>query len=490
MRSFITKQHLLLFFVIGIIITGCNNNSPKKDVVISVNDRDVYWDDLWHSFHLEPKWSNGLTQMEAFNNQVEYLIDQKCFAIAAENEGLREMPQIAKAEKFSLHKNMIKALYNKVVTQKVVVDEEALRNAYHLSKRKVRYQYFLTTAKANAQYYQKAFHQQNFDDILLLHEQDEKGTTDFMGFGDMDQRVERVALTLPLNEVSEPISVGTQWVVLKVIDGKVDKFLSENDFAAQKPKLRKIIAARKARSISNRFIFELLKDEDIHIDGKMFKELGDYFAEVVRDKQSSQPFPVYLNDAELNDVTRMSLPLKNEVLVKYGDNTMSVGEFLEYLNLMPTGFRPQVNHRSALKQAIAKTVRDQYLINLAYEQKLDRDPEVLHQTQLEVDNQLARAWLKLHQEQLTCTDEEISAFKSHENFSIINQRFNNQLTDEEIRNILLDKKFILKKMMLADSLRQIYRIHQNKVLIAKKIDKPNELIKHKPVGLYYREKFW
>jgi hypothetical protein len=490
MRKHVTIRLLLLLLGIGLAISGCNNQSPNKDVVITVNNRDVYWDDLWHSFHLEPKWSNGLTQMEAFNNQVKYLIDQKCFAIAAENEGFRELPQIAKAEKFALHKNMIKALYNKVVTQKVEVDEETLREAYHLSKRKVKYQYFLTTDQKNAQFYQKAFQQQNFEEILPLNDRDEKGTTDWMGFGDMDQRVEKVALTLPLNGVSEPIAVGNQWVVLKVIDGQVDKFLSENDFAAQKPKLRKTISARQARSISNRFIYELLKDEDIHIDGEMFKALSDYFAAVVRDKESSQPFPVYLNDAELNEVKRQAEPMKDQLLVKFGDNTMSVGEFLDYLNLMPTGFRPQVNHRTALKQAIAKTVRDQYLIKLAYRQKLDRDPEVLHQTQMEVDEQLARAWLKSHQDQLTCSDEEIAAFKAHENFSIVNQRFNNRLTDEDIRNILLDKKFMLKKMMLADSLRQIYRIHQNKALLAKNIEKPDEIIKHKPVGLAYREKFW
>ena len=490
MRIDITTRLLLLFAIIGAAISGCNNQSSDKEIVISVNNRDVYWDDLWHSFHLEPKWSNGLTQMEAFNNQVEYLIDQKCFAIAAENDGFRELPQIAKAEKFALHKNMIKALYNKVVTQKVDVDEETLREAYHLSKRKVKYQYFLTTIQENAQFYHKAIQQQNFEEILPLSDRDEKGTTDWMGFGDMDQRVEKVALTLPLNGVSEPIAMGTQWVVLKIIDGQTDKFLSENDFAAQKPKLRKTISARKARSISNRFIFELLKDEDIHIDGKMFKTLSDYFADVVRDKESSQPFPVYLNDAELNDVKRRSEPLKDQLLVRYGDKTMSVGEFLDYLNLMPTGFRPQVNHRSALKQAIAKTVRDQYLIELAYSQKLDRDPDVLHQTQMEVDEQLARAWLKSHQAQLTCSDDEVAAFKVHENFSMVNQRFNNRITDEDIRNILLDKKFMLKKMMLADSLRQIYRIQQNQSLLVKNIKKPDEIIKHKPVGLAYREKFW
>lgn len=471
-------------------LAGCNRSQNSEPVIATAGNREIDWDLVVRSYHLEPKWDRGLTEREAYMNQVSFLIDQKLYAQAAEVAGLHEIPAIEKYITFIREKEMIKELYRQNVEEQVEISEEQFRQAYVYFKKKVEFQYIFSEDKQRAEHYLQQLQNQPFEEIALLNPvEDEKGVTPEFGFGDMAEVVENVVFNLAYNETGGPIAVDGRWMVVKVTGGKVDKFMAENDYAATKPKLRKIIFNRKAREISDQYIYELLKDEDIDINPDAFFPLAAQFEAIVEDKETKDPFPVYLNDSELK-VARSNVEADwDKPLVTFGDQTMTVYTFLETLFNMPTGLRPQVNFKPQLKKAIAVVVRNAYLVDRAYAQNLDKNQRVLYESQWQIDAVLARTWLKSYRDELQCSEAEVEAMKKHENFEELNRRFNNNLTDEQVRNLLLDKKFALLKMQLADSLRSVYTVELDSTEFISNITHPEKLIDHRPVAFSYREKF-
>ena len=476
------------------LLTGlfsCSEDPSQLQNIATAGQRKIDWQMVWQSFHLEPKWQRGLTNREAYFNQLNYLIDQKLFAQEAIAAGVDQIPSVKNALEFIQEKEIIKALYRRHVEGEIKITDDEFLNAYHRSKKKVKCQFIITNNQDRALAYSEKMRSVPFEQIRIFDSQTEqKGLTPLFGFGDMTKELEDFAFEMLPGEVSRPIRVGKVYVVLKVVDGQNDVLQTENDFNANKSKIQKVIFSRRARDVSDQYVYHLLKNEDIQINPKAFFPLAEQFSKIVQDKQTDTPLPVYLTNDEIQSTTISMKNLLDLELVHFGDQALTIKQFLEKLLNMPAGLRPQVNMKPMLKKAIAVVVRNEYLAEQAYREGIDRLSRVKHEIETFSDALLAHEWLRLIRDQISCSAEEIEAFKQKENFAEVNNRFGNKLTDSTIRNLISDYKFTQRKMMLADSLRQIYRTNVDTLRFEQMIAEPNVAIDYQPVGFAFREKFF
>lgn len=483
---------LAIFALLFLLNLGCSKpQEPREEIIATVGDRSIDWRLLRRSYHLEPKWGRGLTEKEAYQNQLDFLIEQKLFAREAIAKGMDKDRSIAGLLTAIKEKEMIKELYRQEVASGVKISEEDYRTAYRRSKKRVKFEFVYTPQPERASIYQGQLKTAPVENIQLISPLEEhKGVSPMFSYGDMVSELEEAVFDMQPGEVSDPIKIDNGYMVVKLIDGEVDKFMSEMDFAESKSKIQKVIFERRARKISDEYIYKMLRDQEIKINPPVFRTLAEQFSEIVENKTSDQPFPIYISNSELQTTQTNLKDIADEVLVTFKGGQFTVEEFLRKLWDTPSAMRPQVNMAPQLKKAIAVTVRNHYLAREAYRQGLDKSPEVRYEAEAQSDEVLARSYIKKLRDNLTVTAAEVEEFKLKENFETVNKRFNGKLDDAAVRGLILDYKLTRQRIIAADSLRAVYPVRIDAALFEARIPEPDRIIREKPAGFAYRERFY
>jgi len=478
------------FIIFILLLINCSNeNQVKQKVIVTVGDRVIDWKLVKRSFHLDPKWGRGLTIQEAYQNQLDYLIDQKLLAQEAISRGLSD--ELLKSRlKYIKEKEMIKELYRREVSSKVEITNQEYQQAYERLKILVQFEFIFTPNLNNVHRYLQKLKSQSIDEINLISPSlEQKGISPMFGFGDMAPEIEDVIFDMELGEVKGPIKIENRYMVIKLIDGIREKFLSESDFAENKNRIRKVLFDRKARKISDEYIYNILKNDEIFINPETFFPLSEHFSLYVSNKNSDDPFPIYLDNKEIKTAQASLKEISDKLLAKYKGGEFTVGEFLRRLFSMPRGMRPQVNMAPQLKKAIAISIRNDYLTRQAYKQGLDKSPVVKYETESQSDEILSRWMLKEMKKKVNVTEAEINDFKQKENFSNVNNQLSGKLTDSVIEDIIRDYKFSIYRKNFSDSLLSVYPVKVDTLLLSENIPDPEKIIKYKPISFSYVEKF-
>ncbi len=481
---------LLFLFSISLGLLSCSRQEFSQEVIARVGKRTIDWRLIQRSYQLNPKWGKGLTNKEAYFNQLDFLISQKLYAQAAEEAGLDREEDVRGYLTFLEEKELIKELYRREVAAKVNISEEEYQRAYRNSKRQVTFHYLITPDSARAFAYYRTLHRVPFQKLKLgVPRKDRKGTTGLLRFGEMDPAIEAFVFDLKPGELAPPVKTRKGWMVIQLVNGVVDKFMSELDFAEQKSKIRKVLFDRKASVIANRYIKDLMRDKDLRLNPPVFFALSRAFSEIVQNKYSEQPIPVFVSNQEVRQTGHRLKDLRDSVLITYRDGQMTVEDFLRYLSNLPNGLRPRVKMQRELKDAIGVAVRNHYLAERARRRGLAKSPRMRYEIAAQRDAFLARYWLKRQRDHLNVSPAEIAQFRRKKKFREIEQRSGRRWSDSEVADLILDYKFALRKVFLADSLRKWYPVQVDSELFLQKIPHPNRLIQNDPIRFVVRELF-
>jgi hypothetical protein len=476
--------------LLAFIFSCATETGDKNELIAGVGDRTIDWKLLKRSYHLDPKWGKGLTNIESYVNQLNFLIDQKLYAQAALASGMENEENDKKYLTFLKEKEMIKELYRKEVESQIEITDGEYRSAYKKLKTKIKLAYISTPDRDSAEKYLVMINVIAIDDLALLNpDTDKKGYTPLFSFGEMAEEIDNVAFDLQLNETAGPLKVENRFMVIKLVDGSREKIFSEAEFAESKSKIRQIIFDRKAAKLSNQYIFQLLKDENVKLNPDVFPVLVEHFNAIVQREVGADPLPVNLSDYDLRQVQTKIEDIKSEVLVTFNDGQMTVEEFISRLLVMPAGIRPMVKMSQNLKLAIGIIVRDIYLAEKSYAQGIDKLKDVEYEIEWQGDQYLSRKWLSNLRSQISLSPDEIQSFLKSESYLKIKQKSTKDLSSQEVEDLLVDFKFIEAKMQAADSLRGIYTVEVDSILLFSKIKSPDEIIKENPIKLIYRENY-
>ena len=477
------KNIIQSIIIVGLIafslLFNCDKDiSDDMDIVATIGTRRIDWKHLQTSFELTPKWGKGLTYKQAYQNQLDFLIDEKLFAQAAIDAGLHNTPKIAQYLDFIQKKEMIKELYRQQVSSKVFISEAEYKAAYLKMKKKDQFNYIFSHSQENAHIYQKLMETNPFDEINLIDQKnDGKGRSPLFGFGDMQQELEDVVFDLEKGDVSHPIELENGYMVVQIMDGSTEKFISEREFAEMRSKIEKVIYQRKARKAANVFIKELMLDKDLTLNPSIFYALSDQLSFIIQDKVTDTPLPIFVSDQEINTARRSVSDILDEVLVTHRDGEMTVRDFLDELMKMPVDLRPNVKMAIQLKNAIGVIIRNEYLSKQAKDLGLNNHPDVIHETTIQADEILSKAWLREY------TDHQ----QKIKNVNVINHEFpQSQSNSGEVSALL---NFQELRLYASDSLRKIYPVTVDTTLYHSLIIHPKDTIRFDPANIVVRELF-
>lgn len=482
----------IIFFIFFFISFQCEKNSIVKDSIIAhAGQRTIDWKLVHRNFELNPQWKKGVTQKQAYLKQLDYLINEKLFAQAAISDGLLRDSLLAGYLKFIQEKELVKELYRREVASRVEISEQEYQDAYQKLKRQVKFTYVYTPSFSQAEQYAQELKTKTIEEIQLSEPtKDMKGTTPFIAYGELRPEVEEKVFTLAPGEISAPLAIDNGYMVVKVIDGRVDLFMSELDFAERKNKIQKVIFERKAEKVSNAYVKELMADKDLQLNPPVFFALSQEFSRIIKNKFSAEPIPIYVNDSELQEARDNLSSLLPQTLITFRGGQMTVAEFLRELSYMPPDFRPNLKMAPQLKDAIGVIVRNKYLANEARKKKLDKADNVKWEIQVQSDEILARYWVQKKSQHIIVTADEIESFKHSADFLEFQKNSSEEIDDQLIYNFLYLQKLSHYKGLWADSLKTKYTVKIDTSRLVQNLKNPEMIIKENPVPMIVRELYY
>jgi hypothetical protein len=469
------------------IAPGCGRQNTAHDALATAGNRIIDAEQLERSFQFNPVWKKGMTNLEAHRAQLESLIDSKLFALEAERRGFDADSSMKGYLDFLRQKEMIKELYRREITAKVVVSDEEYRRAYVWMKRRVSFDYVFTRDSARAVRYTNALEQRRAAEIEMQDPRDDlRGSRMDVSYGGVSEELEVPVFSTPLHHAAGPVRIRDGYMSLRVVDGNVDLFRSEQDFAEKKTRIRSILAERKSDSLAMLYISRLMSDKGLALKPEVFWPLAELCAKRVP-ARPADPFTVAAIRVSSDDVRllgRDAALLGNSVLATHRDGALTVRDFLYALGTMPGSLRPGVRTPQELKDAVAIIVRNHYLARRAKELWLDQSPRVQSDFAGQRDDALAAFWYQEERRAVTLTQDEIGEFAKHPHPP--EERVLYRVSTEDLARQQKWEKLLQDRVR---ALRSQYAVRVDSVRLASAIARPEEILHDVPMQMFTREVF-
>jgi hypothetical protein len=462
---------------------GCSRTPDDLRVVAAVGDREIDVRHLKRSYELSPQWRKGMTREEAHLRQLDYMVVNAMYAQEARRTGLDRDSNLAAHIAFLRDKELIKALYERDIRGAVKISDAEYADGYRWLKRAVTFGFIYSPDSARAVRYGRLLQTDSLPAVTMLDPvADVKGIRRDVKYGELAAELERALFDGRPGDVAGPVAIREGYMVVKLLGGQVDKFMSEMDLATQKNKITTVIGNRKADSLSREYISRLMRDKSLALNATTFWALAPVLARQVRPVQAD-PFrlaPVNVTDGDLARAEGDLGTLAGEILATYRDGALTAGGFLAAVGAMSPGLRPPLQSPQNLKDAVAIVVRNRYLAEAAREKGLDRDPDVQRDVEEQVDEALARAWLLRERGSVPVTAADVEAYRQAGG-----KAPDAQFETDEIKQ----QKFGAAIPEMLDRLRRQYSPEIDTTALLTMIPQPKERIGSDPTPFVVRELF-
>jgi hypothetical protein len=250
--------------------------------------------------------------------------------------------------------------------------------------------------------------------------------------------------------------------------------------------MQKAIATRKMDSLASLFVYNLMHDKDLKLNGPVFWGVAEYFQRRVTESHVD-PMKinnVYVTGDELQLLGGDLQSMGDAVVATHKDGTLTVRQLVEALSVMPGSLRPRVRTPQNLKDAIGGIVRNQYLLKEAEKQGLANDLDVMREYSLQRDETLASAYYGRRRGEVRVSPPEVEEFKKHSPVSEEQVFFKFNMA-----SLARDAKVDSVLRVELPGLKSKYGITVDTTRIRSLCPSPDGILEDQPIRVYIREIF-
>lgn len=215
-----------------------------------------------------------------------------------------------------------------------------------------------------------------------------------MGWLDVDPAFLAAVEKLPLKELSMPIPHDGQWFLIQVEDIR-RKAYTEYEIGIGFDKARHKLKELQMPARASVFVSGLMNDREIHVTGTVFRRMRDHIKTLFEENRPQGNLLTFVQ----TDAHPATLPLREmlgDTLVHSQDGGWTVADFFErwaYTRYAPfTGTDAELD--GTMNDAVALTLRDEAMMDLARKKNYVLSPEHEHEVELWRSKWVYREWVK------------------------------------------------------------------------------------------------
>ncbi|MEZ4699438.1 MAG: peptidylprolyl isomerase [Rhodothermales bacterium] len=361
---------------------SCRPAAPDEPVLARVGDTVITAEE----FRLNYEFGYGHLRRgdDPRRAYLDYMLLETAMARKARALQLDTLPAIQHAMRTLREELLVEEVFNARVLDAIEVTEDEIRE--EINKAAVRFQFrFIPAAgEQDARDLYAAVQARGFDAALAerraeLPELDafaDRLTSPLMDAESTDPELLALIQQLPLNTPSEPLQYQGNWYVMEVINVTRTR-LSDVDYAQKSPSYRKIIYNRKAMQQGSAFVAETMEPLGVTTKRAGFEILNEALLAWYQAATPERNLLYYLDEEGLDTPYAQQLRAHfDEPLVTYRDAAWTIRDFLAHFTPGRYIIRPDDprQFKARLADIVALVVRDEVLLGIARDERLDRSP--------------------------------------------------------------------------------------------------------------------
>lgn len=375
-----------LLICLALLTGACSEkaaNLETDEVVAMVGDQPIGHNEFLLDFALNPGFRNNSTVKEARLSHLEQMRREIIMQMAASSEGLDTTAIILDRLDYIKRKEMLKALYQKEILDKLPISDAEAWEEYKRSNIDVKLRHLFAEDLQTAMALQKDLQSgESFESLAPKVFQDSVlsangGQLGFVAISDLDPLLADSVYTLRVGIPSAPLKSSHGYHIMQVDDIRQSVFLSREFFEANQSNYVNALRRRRAEAKSREFLAETLHGKSVTIKQAILNQLLEVSQGQIRVRRSETPMPTpSVSDSELGRIVANADNLLDEPLIIFERQSWTVADFLRRLKEMPPLQRPVINRREALIRNLIDMARDEFLLQDARQQGLADAPAV------------------------------------------------------------------------------------------------------------------
>ncbi len=361
----IKSRFLLLFFIL-VFIFACSKekSANNRDILVArVGKEGISRKDLDISFIMEPQYTVRTPLRQARRSQLDFLISEKYAYLAAKEINLEQDPDLQKKTAYIRKNEILKAYLQQKFLDKIVVSDADLQEGLRRAGKQIFVQNIFCAELTEAQKIKQEIALAKDTNQIFRERGVELG---WISFGSVDQTIEDSIYCLKAGEISNLVKSTYGYHILKIDSVRMNYDFQIINPALQIQQITDIIHKRKAHDEIQGYLSKVAENKQIQVANRSLELLTNTINTIA---PAGNPDPLILvpplQNKDLLDIHLKLSDMLAEPLLKFGDEQMTIGDFLERLKEMPPYHRPYLQGRNRIVQAMIDLVRNDLILRQA-----------------------------------------------------------------------------------------------------------------------------
>ncbi|MCB0301783.1 MAG: peptidylprolyl isomerase, partial [Calditrichaeota bacterium] len=305
------KIKMIMFLAILLLWTGCEKKELPQNVVSTVGDKPISYDEFLFSYLTMPKHPSNITEREARLQQMDYLNDRMHLFLSAEADGLGESPDIMEKIDYIRNRETLKYLYRKEIWEQLPVTDDEAWAEYKRENIEVKVRHLFAESREQAQqFYDRLQNGESFESLAGEAFQDSVlaangGDLGWLTVTSLDPLLVDSVYNARLGMPTQPLQSSFGWHVMKVEDIKQNVFLSRDYFEKNKETYVNSLRSRRATRQSQAYVKQALTGKTVTIKGEVLTKLLQVNQTHLRMQRRESPLPApSVDDLQLLKIAR------------------------------------------------------------------------------------------------------------------------------------------------------------------------------------------
>jgi parvulin-like peptidyl-prolyl isomerase len=366
------RKTVLVAFLIFVALAACSRNSGEDNIVARVGQQKITMDDFRKSFALNPRYAVRTPMREARQSQLDFLINQKNYYQAAKKVHLDNEPEIRNRLHYIRNHETIRAYLQKNFLNRIEISPQEIQQALQNLNKTVRVKHLFVEDLQQAVLMEERLKKgEKFNDLArdIYSNTDLKnngGDLGYVRFGDMDPTLEQWAFSAKPGEISPPLQSAYGYHIMKVTDIRPAEQVAELGTTMKLQLVTDILKNRKADHLIREHLNELSGNRKVQINNKVLDRLVESTRQVMGGRYDKPDiFKPAIHTGDLNLIESNLERISTQTLLIFGQEQMTVEDFLERIKQMPPLHRPYLKTRNRMAQTIIDLVRDDLFLEKA-----------------------------------------------------------------------------------------------------------------------------
>ena len=400
---------LLLLFIL--VVNSCDKTPAETDQIIAtVDGENIFLTDFKLFYELDPNFGIDSSGLPALRDELYFFIHQKLALRKAGQEGLTGDPVFLMAVEWEKKQAMLRELYRIKVQNSIEVSEEELRQKYKKDNIRVHVKQLFSRSEKEIKSIQSQLKNgRKFEDIAPTIFKDSTlaangGDLGWIEVGELEEDFAVAVLRLKKDEVSDIVKTKFGYHIIKLLNKKSQKMLSDNEYFVRRPTLEKQIRQLKSMDASRNYISEFMKETNPQLDPVLFLEFWNVLVPKQDREKWELPGKLFLTNIAIGNCRELLTPMlsKNLIVSKHGG--IQLETYLSEMEKTPVSNRPGFKSKRELSHQIATWVRDKMLYKEAQKLDLGKSDNVLKEVTRYMEEQSYHYFLRQYVEETEIPD--------------------------------------------------------------------------------------